>query len=69
MVPRLFITRILLPASRGGIAAMGRFFLAKHPASRAGLLRIGELTVWFSKWDAKRLPKRQFDLRPLNIGY
>jgi hypothetical protein len=53
------------PRSRGGIAALGRFCLAKPPALRAGLQWIGDLTVWFSKWDAKRLPKRQFDLRPL----
>jgi hypothetical protein len=54
----------LLPAPQGGIAAPGRFFLAKHPASRAGLLRIGDLTVRLGKWDAKRLPNRQVDLRP-----
>jgi hypothetical protein len=64
----LLITRILLPASRGGIAALGRFFIAKYPALRAGLLRIGDLTVWFSKWDEKRLPDRQFDLRPMEKG-
>jgi hypothetical protein len=42
--------------------------VAKHPASRAGLLRIGDLTIQFSKWNAKRLSDRQSDLRPMEKG-
>jgi hypothetical protein len=29
---------------------------------------MGDLTVWFSNWDAKRLPERHFDLRSMEKG-
>jgi hypothetical protein len=49
MVPSLFINGIFLPATRGGVAALGRFGVEGkdlRPASRAGLLRICDPTDW-----------------------
>jgi hypothetical protein len=63
-VLRFFITGILLPASRRRDCGVGQILCGQASRFTAGLLRMGDLTVWFSNCDAKRLSKRHFELHP-----